>query len=232
LPKIEEKIADFLCKIVDEDDKEAILHIEFQTSNHKFMHFRMLTYLTLLYKKYRLPVIQLVLYLGKGKMSMEDNISFDINTTKIDYRYKIVNISDLDCENFVNSDNSDLVVLGILCDFKNKDKKEVVKKIYHRLNELCKDDVNEMHNKILKLETFSKLRNLEDVVKKEEEMLEFKIKISDLPSYSIGHEQGANQREYEIAKNLLIANLDISFVSQTTGLKQQELLKLQKSIKS
>ena len=26
LPKIEEKIADFLCKIVDEDDKEAILH--------------------------------------------------------------------------------------------------------------------------------------------------------------------------------------------------------------
>ena len=197
------------------------------------MNFRMLTYLTEVHKKYNLPIVQLVIYLGKGKMNMKDNIKFETKNTKIDYKYHLVNIADLDCESFVNSDNSNLVVLGILCDFKKRDKHLVVRKICNRLNELCKDDENEMENKLLKLETFSRLRELEDVVKKEEEMLEFKINVSDLPSYAIGHEQGitqgAKQRDYEIVKNLLLAKLDIKMIAKATGLTQQEIKKIKKS---
>lgn len=37
-PKIEEKIADYICKIEDLKNKESILHIEFQTTNHYKMH--------------------------------------------------------------------------------------------------------------------------------------------------------------------------------------------------
>ena len=64
LNKIDEKEADFVCKIIDTDNKESILHIEFQSSNHKDMHFRMLRYLTELHKTYNLPIIQLVIYIG------------------------------------------------------------------------------------------------------------------------------------------------------------------------
>ena len=194
------------------------------------MNFRMLTYLTEVHKKYNLPIVQLVIYLGKGKMNMKDNIKFETKNTKIDYKYHLVNIADLDCESFVNSDNSNLVVLGILCDFKKRDKHLVVRKICNRLNELCKDDENEMENKLLKLETFSRLRELEDVVKKEEEMLEFKIKISDLPSYSIGHEQGIEQgaknKAIEIAKNSISRGLDNKTISLITNLSIEQIEEL------
>jgi len=126
LQKIEEKQADFVCKITDLKNKEYILHIEFQTSNHKEMHFRMLRYLTELHKMHNLPIIQLVIYLGKGKMNMQNSINLSCYNTKIDYQYKLVNIADLDCENFINSDKSELVLIGILCDFKNRDKRQVI----------------------------------------------------------------------------------------------------------
>jgi predicted transposase YdaD len=226
LSKIEEKKADFLCKIVDDEDKESILHIEFQTSNHKDMHFRMLRYLTELYKIHKLPIIQLVIYLGDGKMSMQDNIRFAVHDTVIDYKYKLVNISDLECSKFVESDNSDLVVLGILCDFKNKDERVVIHQICKRLEELCRDDVNELKNKFLKLETFSKLRKLEQIVLEEEEMLETTISISDLPSFGKGKEQGKQEQKYEIAQASLNQGIDVQIVASITGLSIEEVKKL------
>lgn len=44
-PKIEEKEADYIFKAKLSNDQSIIVHIEFQTSNHKDMHFRMLRYL-------------------------------------------------------------------------------------------------------------------------------------------------------------------------------------------
>ena len=74
LAKIEEKKADFVCKIIDENEKESILHIEFQTSNHKEMHFRMLRYLTELYKKYDINMVNANRFInskssGRGKIT-------------------------------------------------------------------------------------------------------------------------------------------------------------------
>ena len=51
------------AKIIDENEKESILHIEFQTSNHKEMHFRMLRYLTELYKKYKYSLSHTILFI-------------------------------------------------------------------------------------------------------------------------------------------------------------------------
>ena len=137
LIKIEEKQADYVCKIVDENDKKYILHIEFQTTNHFYMRFRMLRYLTELYKKYRLPIIQLVIYLGKDKMTMKDEIKFQAHKTKIDYKYQLVDISTLKCENFIDSKDAGLIALAILCDFQTHTKQEVVQKIRERLETIC-----------------------------------------------------------------------------------------------
>jgi predicted transposase/invertase (TIGR01784 family) len=234
LAKIEEKKADFVCKIIDENEKESILHIEFQTSNHKEMHFRMLRYLTELYKKYKLPIIQLVIYIGKEKIAMEDNIKFEIKETKIEYKYKLIDIKEINCESLIDSNNSNLVILGILCDFKNKNKNEVVRKILKKIKKLCKNDNNELNNKILKLEVFSRLRNLTEIVKKEEEMLEDTIKMQDLPSYAFGLnrglEEGIQKRNIEIARNLILANIGQEIIEKTTGLSIEEIKKYKKEI--
>jgi len=183
LIKIEEKAADYVCEIVDEDDKKYILHIEFQATNHFYMRFRMLRYLTELYKKEKLPVIQLVIYLGKNRLTMKNKIEFQAHKTKIDYKYQLVDISTLECDNFINSKDAGLIALAILCDFKTHTKQEVVRKIRERLESVCGKDYNELRNQFYRVEILSNLReDMFEVVKKEEEMLADRIKVENLSS--------------------------------------------------
>jgi len=114
------------------------------------------------------------------------------------------------------------------------------------LEELCKNDNNELNNKIFKLEVFSKLRNLTEIVKKEEEMLEDTIKMQDLPSYAfgldrgleegreegiqIGQKKGIEKEKLEIAKNLILANIEQEIIEKTTGLSIEEIKKYKKEI--
>ncbi len=239
-PKIEEKIADYVCKIEDLSAKNSILHIEFQTTNHKNMHIRMARYLIELYYLYNLPIIQTVIYIGEENLTMKDKIKFEILDTKIEYKYKIIDIKTVDCERFLNSNESDLVVLAILCNFKDSDKSRVVREILKRINELNFTDELQKRNYILKLEVLSKLRNLQEIVSEEENMLEA-IKIEDLPSYKKGElsgiqkgiergvERGIQKEKSHIALNMLKAGLDIKNISLFTELSIQEIEKLKKA---
>jgi hypothetical protein len=150
----------------------------------------MLRYLTELHKKYKLPVIQFVLYVGREKLRMKNKIEFANHQTKINYEYKIVDTSKLDCEYFLNSNSEDLVVLAVLCDFKDKDKREVIHKITKKLEELCEGDYKKFRDQFLKVEVLSNLRDLTDVMKEEEMMITDKIRVENLPSYQIGLESG------------------------------------------
>ncbi|HRF57556.1 MAG TPA: Rpn family recombination-promoting nuclease/putative transposase, partial [Campylobacterales bacterium] len=186
-PKIEEKEADYIFKAKLSNNQSVIVHIEFQTSNHKDMHFRMLRYLTEIYKTYKLPIVQLVLYLGSKKLRMKDNIAFEIEDTKLDYKYKIVDMKTLDCRVFLESDESDMTIMALLCDMDGKDKNELTRAILHKLFVLSDGDENSYRNSLLKLETLSELRNLQHIVKEEEaKMIDTRISVEKLPSYMIG----------------------------------------------
>jgi predicted transposase/invertase (TIGR01784 family) len=191
----------------------------------------MLRYLVELHKIYQLPVIQLVIYLGKETLKMKNHINFNINNqTKINYQYKLVNISQLDCNDFITKD-ANLAILGILCDFKDKNKQEVIKIICDTIKQDYRNDANELKNKLLKLEIFAKLRDLTKEVKKEIEMVEDTIKITDLPTYNIGLEQGIEQgleqgifqEKIELIKNAHYNNIPVDTIAKIVGMDRQEV---------
>jgi len=231
LIKIEEKIADYICKIIDTDESEKILHIEFQSTNHETMHIRMIRYLIELYNKYNLPVIQVVLYIGKDKLRMKDNIRFKILDTRIDYQYKIINIKEIDYQTILN--DNDLMVLSILCNFNGKDENLVIREILQKIEILNIGDELKKRNNLLKLEVLSKLRDLDYKLLQEEKMLEA-IKLEELASVKYGIErgmiQGTIQKAIEIAKNLLDV-LDVKTISLKTGLSIEEINKLKDEMK-
>jgi len=204
LQKIEEKQADYIARIKDVEEKEYILHIEFQSSNHKIMHVRMLRYLTELYNRYNLDVIQVVIYLGKEKLNMKNSIEFNSHGTEIKYRYELIDTKTLDCELFLNSNESDFIILSILCDLEKKDKSKFIRKVLYKLYELNRDDENTLKNYLLKLETVAELRDeLKPIIKEEEQMIDFKVKVEDLPSYEIGFERG-EERDFKISQISLL----------------------------
>jgi len=215
-----------------------IIHIELQNANHKDMNFRMLRYysdIVLKYQEYN--IYQYVIYTGKYKCSMQENISRD----RCQYSYKLIDMATLDCEEFLNSDNPASVALSVLCDFKGQDPSEVVNKIIQRLFFLTQNDSYAEGKYFKMLEVLSTNRDLEEQIKEGEKM--FKVDIERLPSFQIGEErglergleqgreQGRKENSKEIAKKLLVNNIDIAFIVDMTGLNIIEVEKLKEKSK-
>jgi len=212
-----------------------IIHVELQNANHKDMHIRMLRYysdIVLKYQEYN--IYQYVIFTGKHKCSMKDNIRRD----NIQYSYKLIDMATLDCEEFLNSDNPASVVLSILCDFKDKDSSVVIKKIIQKLSLLTENDSYAEGKYFKMLEVLSTNRDLQEQVKQGETM--FKVDIERLPSFQIGEERGLEkglkkglkkglEKGLEkVAKKLLSNDNDIAFIVDITGLTIQEIEKLKK----
>ena len=178
--RVEDRRADVVANV----DDEYILHIEIQNQNDKSMDLRMLRYYTDIKSSTNLPIKQYLIYIGKNKLSMNGNIDdFDLN-----YKYNIIDIKNIDCEEFIKMDTPDSLVLAILCDFKGKDEQEVVNYIIQRLQE--KTDNDALFRKyLIMLEELSENRNLKNKIKKGEKMLT-EINYEKLPSFELGMEEG------------------------------------------
>ena len=169
------------------------------------MPLRMMRYYTDIKSLYpKLPIRQYLIYIGKEKCYIKNFIK-DIG---IEFCYNLIDMHNIDCEKFLKIDTPDALVLSILCNFKGKDEKDIIKYILTRLRELIDNDEYRLNKYILILETLSTNRNLEDKVKEVEEMLR-NIRFEDLPSYQIVLERGIKRgiergKEEERFKNMAI----------------------------
>jgi len=65
---------------------------------------------------------QYLVYIGKAKCNMKSGIKIE----NLDYKYDIIDMKDIPCEELLASNDPSAVALSILCDFKGKDKQMVV----------------------------------------------------------------------------------------------------------
>jgi len=218
LKRIEKREADIVakCKI---DGVEEILHIEIQNNNDSTMHRRMLRYYSDIksqFEKYK--VNQYVIYIGKAKLNMKDTIIDDT----LNFSYNIIDMHNIDCEEFIKMDTPDALVLSILCDFKGKDVKEVLTYLLTRIKYLTKDDEHLYGKYMLMIETLSDNRDLKNTLEEVEDMLR-EINMENLPSYSLGHkagvDEGISQGKLETASMMIKEfNLSIEKIAQKLNL--------------
>ncbi|MEA3490772.1 MAG: hypothetical protein U9R27_02640 [Campylobacterota bacterium] len=109
--------------------------------------------------------------------------------TNLSFSYNIVDMHTIDCEKFLSMDSPDALVLAILCDFKDRDEKDVITYIITRLRELTKDNNHKLGKYMLALEELSTNRNLQNTLEEVERMLR-DMKIEELPGYKIALERG------------------------------------------
>ena len=107
----------------------------------------------------------------------------------IDFKYNIIDMHNIDCEEFIKLDNPDALVLSILCDFKGKDELDVLIFLTRRLEELTKDDEHKLGKYMLIMDQLSSNRNLQNKLKEAEDMLR-DMKLEELPSYQLVMERG------------------------------------------
>ena len=83
--------------ITDNTGRRFVLHVEIQTADDLDMNARMLEYYGLLYRVYRLPIKQYVIYLGESETKM---VNF-IDDENIRFRYKLISFKDIDYRFFI-----------------------------------------------------------------------------------------------------------------------------------
>jgi len=229
LKRIEKREAD-LVAICEIDNQKSILHIEIQNNNDSNMIYRMLRYYTEIKQLHKnLPVYQYVIYIGKRKLSMKNSLKSD----NINYSYNLLDLATIDCEKFIEMDTPDALVLAILCDFKGKNEKDVIKYIITRIRELTKDDEYKLSQYMLALETLSENRNLQDKIKEVEAMIR-EVKLENLPSFQLvaerGVQKGLEQGKKVIVLNALKKGLDENLIQEISGFDLETIHQLKKSL--
>ncbi len=183
--RVEERRADLVVKATRKG-KEFILHIEIQNDNQNNMAVRMLRYYTdiaLSWSDY--DVVQYLIYIGKKPLNMVSGIDRENHF----YQYHTIDMHHVDCSVFLAQNQPEAIVLAILCDFKDKDKRQIIREILNRIAILTSNNESQYRDCLLMLEVLSKNRDLTEILKEEENMLS-EIKLEDLPSYEIGIEKG------------------------------------------
>ena len=109
LPKVETRLVDSLLR-VRIDGEEALIHIEFQTSDSANMARRMASYIIRLIEQYDLPVYSFVIYLrpnaGRSDKGFfcQDHADFPVLV-----RYKVIRLSELDGQGILEGDQAGLL---------------------------------------------------------------------------------------------------------------------------
>ncbi len=236
LQRVEKREADIVANI----DNQYILHIEIQNSYEKNMPQRMLRYYLDIQEatENSLPIYQYCIYVGKDRNYLKDKIV----QNSLNYQYTLIDTREIDCEYLLNESSPEAKVLAILCDFKQKEPREVVKYILDELQRLVKNE-REFRNFLMILEILSTNRDLQECVK-EEGMLRT-MTYEDLPSYNIGFEKGIEkgikkgiekgikkgkiegqmEEKRAIARSLLDI-LDDKTISERVGLDIKEVKKI------
>ena len=197
IPKTLEREVDFLYRITTEENEDHILHIEFQVSNDKYMIYRMQEYHALLLRKYKMRILHMVLYFGAEKCKMITQLPEE----HIFRGFELVCINEIDAEEFLNSEESEMVLLSLLGKYQNEQTGEILNSTFTKLEELSKDQKipSRYINQLLLL---SKLRKLdESITQKIKTMPIFtEAMIKDHALYKEGKEDGIEQEKEKAKK--------------------------------
>ncbi|KJR41528.1 Transposase (putative), YhgA-like protein [Candidatus Magnetoovum chiemensis] len=149
--------------IMTEDGE--IFHIELQSTNDIEIILRMLEYFLMIWAIYGKFPTQILLYVGDKPLTMKDSLMVESKLLKdhsLTFKYKMIDIRDIDCSTLLKSDKIEDIVLSILCRSVNMD--ATVNSIVGKLSQLPFKQRNDYITKLLYL---ADLRKVYDKVKKE-----------------------------------------------------------------
>jgi predicted transposase/invertase (TIGR01784 family) len=242
-----ERKPDLLAKITDRNNQTFVLHLEWQSHNDKNMVYRMAEYAVMLYRKYRLPVVQFVIFMGKGNVRMERTIKHK----NLKFRYHIIALKDINYKLFLKSKNPGSNVFAILCNFENDDEDKAVENIVQALEasvdgdlerrkhfnqlkvfmQLCNDNIKLKLRNMFSVSTFYKLEDdfafQEGVEKGRGIGKEEGIAVGKEIGIAVGKEEGKVDAKKQFAIRLKKLGYEMDIISQALDVSVEEVEKIQ-----
>jgi predicted transposase YdaD len=179
---------DFFYEIVPEIGEKFILHLEFESGNNLEMIYRIVEYHGLSFRRYKLPVRHLVVYLGAQKPTMRT----ELKPEEILKGFDLLDVHALDTNELLSSQIPEVVLIAILSNFELEQAETILRSIIAKLKGLIKNK-RVLKKYINQLMMLSRLRKIEDLtIKIAEEMpIHFDYETDTL--YLRGEEKGVTK---------------------------------------
>lgn len=157
------------------------------------------------------------------------------------YRYRVLDMHQVDCQALLDQDTPDAWVLAVLCDFQNRAPREIIHTILTRLLERLHDTPPHLREYIEMLDILASNRDLNLNIHEELDMLA--IDIEKLATYQIGLKkgrakgiaegkakgkaegklEGAHTQALAITEKLLAMGIEPSRIAAITELPPEEI---------
>jgi len=123
LPKVQNPRADLLGETADGN----LVHLELQSANEQTMPLRMAEYCLSIFRLFGKFPRQMVLYVGEAPLAMD----YELRGPDVSFRYRIIDIRDLDGDRLLESHETGDNVIAILA--RLRDHKAAIEKIVGRI---------------------------------------------------------------------------------------------------
>ena len=161
IQKTTEREADFLYKIKTQKKKVFLLHIEFQNKNDPEMLARMMEYHGLFHRKHNLPIHHVVIYLGKRKPLMRNQLRED----EIFRGFDLISIYEMNPKDFLSSQVPSVIMLTLLTKFKEKRTEAVLRMVLNNIKKYANQE-KDLKKYLEQLLILARIRNLESITEK------------------------------------------------------------------
>ena len=194
LPEVRNSRVDLLGATAD----DGLIHIELQSGNDSNMAVRMAEYCLSVYCRYGVFPSQILLYVGEAPVRMQA----ELTGPDFSFRYKLIDIRDMDGELLLASDQVGDNVIAILA--RLRDRRAAVRRIAQRIALL---PAEEREEPLHQLRLLAGLRRLEELVEQEirnmpitEDIRNHKVFQRE---YAEGIQEGIQQGELILLRRLI-----------------------------
>lgn len=206
------------------------LQLEFQTQDDHEMKYRMAEYKAILQRKFKIPVIQYVIFLGPKPPTMQTTLSLDEQILG----FELKSIRELPIGETLNSEIPEEIMLAILTDYPKSDAERVIERIIVKLQRAASNET-QLKQAIQQLLILSRLRNLETITKEKTDQMPITYDITTdglyLEGKEVGHKKGSKEttdqliiRALKLGKNSIEEIAEIADVEVTYVLDLQQRL--------
>jgi len=211
--------------------KETVLliHVEPQSYREKDFHQRMYHYFSLLYNKYRKPIVPIAVFSYDEIHDEKDTFSITFPFIHVlDFHFLKLELKKKNWRDYIESDNPAAAALLAKMGYKEEEKIQVKKEFLKMLvrmeqNPAASRFINDFFEIYLKLEKAEEEQLMEEIQK-----LDNAEDFMKLPNSweRRGLEKGKMEEKQKMAIRLLEKGLPVELIEEVTDLSQQEIKKL------
>jgi len=182
-----ERLPDFLIKVkIPNTDEIFLLHLEIQKADNSEMLYRMYEYYALLLRKFKLSIIQIVIYIGEGESKMNNILEIGENR----FSYQLFNIQSISYRTFLESDKPEELLLAILANLEGESAETVIEKVMNKAKYVTNETFS-IDKFVVHFEVLARMRNFNEPFKTIlNKIMPIEIKLEETFLFKKGEEKG------------------------------------------